>query len=349
MAQGRSFWKANNNDRMKFNAIVGNPPYQTQSNDLRDTSRDMPIYNLFVECSKNIDTQYISLIIPARWMATGLGLSDFRESMLSDKHLRKLVDYPMTRDVFPSVDIMGGVCYFLIDNNYNGEGECLVISSRDNKRSEAVARKLNEFDIFVRDSFSLIILRKVLATQSESIMGVLSVDKEFGWTSNFDGFRDVSNGNDIPLYYKRGIRRIGYIDREDVKKSRDLIDKWKVMIPKAHGGQGVPDVVLGPSFVAPSPSVCTQTFLFLYSDSENEAINMNKYVKTKFVRFLISLRKITQDATRSTYKWVPLQDFTSSSDIDWSVSVDAIDRQLYDKYGLTADERAFIERMIKPM
>ena len=136
-----------------------------------------------------------------------------------------------------------------------------------------------------------------------------------------------------------------------ITKSAHLIDRWKVMIPQAgsDGGQRIPDPVLGTTFITSSPSVCTQTYLFLYLDSEEEAINANKYVKSLFFRFLVSLRKITQHATKSTYTWVPMQDFTSAIDIDWSVSIPEIDQQLYKKYGLSADEINFIETAIKPM
>ena len=337
-------------DMIKFSAVVGNPPYQIQSNDTRDTSRDKPVFNIFVECAKEINPTYASLITPSRWMAGGLGLSQYREDMLRDSRISQLTDYPNSRDVFPNVEIKGGVSYFLWDKNY--KGLCKVSSCRGSKNKIVVERKLNEFDIFVRDARGVIILKKVLSRKESSITDVLSVDKEFGWTSNFEGFNIDQTAEEIPIYYNRKTKRfVGSIARSEVQKSSHLIDTWKVMIPKAgsDGGAKIPDSVLSSNFVAPSPSVCTQTYLFLYTDTKEKAENMSKYVKTRFLRFLVSLRKMTQDATKATYTWVPIQDFTSSSDIDWTQSIDLIDKQLYKKYELSIEEQRYIESMIKPM
>ena len=326
--------------KMKFDVIIGNPPYQMGSKDDRTTSRDRPIYNYFIEQSKKLRPRYLTMIIPSRWMASGLGLTKFRRVMLNDTHIRKLVDYPVASEVFPGVEIKGGVCYFLWDRD--NEGLCEVTTVRDNNSIEPVLRNLGEFDVLVRDSRSLEILHKILKKQEESITEILSVDKEFGWTSNFGGFHDKKQPGDIALYYNRkGKRLIGWIERKNIIKSIKLIDKWKVMVPQAgsDGGQKIPDSVLGTSFIAASPSVCTQTYLFFYVDSEEEANSINSYVHTKFFRFLVSLRKITQHATRSTYTWVPEQKWDS----EWT------DKELYIKYGLTEEEIAFIESMIKPM
>lgn len=325
---------------MKFDVIVGNPPYQLGSNDNRASSRDMPIYNLFVEQAMKLNPRYLTMIIPSRWMAAGLGLKNFRNSMLSDKRIRKLVDYPSSSDVFSGVEIKGGVCYFLWDRD--SKGPCTVITIRDNQQIGPYTRDLNEFDIFVRDSRSLSILRKVLAHNEISITEILSVDKEFGWTSNFNDFHNSEEPDDVPIYYNRkGKRLIGWISRDEITKSQHLIDKWKVMTPQAgsDGGARIPDVVLGNCLIAPSPSVCTQTYLFFYVNSEIEAENLASYLRTHFFRFLVSLRKITQHATRSTYTWVPIQDFSKP----WT------DAELYQKYELSNEEINFIELMIKPM
>lgn len=154
-------------------------------------------------------------------------------------------------------------------------------------------------------------------------------------------FREKQRENDVALYYNRkGKRLIGGIARKSVGKSPHLIDKWKVMIPKAYGERGTrPATVLGPSFIAGPPSVCTQTYLFFYVGSRKQANSLNSYLRTRFFRFLVSLRKITQDATRSTYTWVPQQAW----DRLWT------DEILYKKYGLTRDDIAFIESRIRPM
>ncbi len=322
--------------KMKFDVIIGNPPYQMGSD---GGTRDIPIYNKFVDQAKKMNPRFLSMIIPSRWMASGLGLSDFRRSMLEDRRIRKLVDYERMDEVFPGVDFEGGVCFFLWDRDNEGDCEVTTISGDD--ISGPVARNLNEYDILVRDSRALKILRKVLNAGEKSIIDILSADKEFGWTSNFDGFHEKQRPNDVALHYNRqGKRLIGWINRKDVEKSPQLIDTWKVMVPAAYGERGTrPATVLGPSFIAGSPSVCTQTYLFFYVGSKKEAASLNSYLRTRFFRFLISLRKITQHATRSTYTWVPQQQW----DRNWT------DEKLYKKYNLSKGDIAFIESMIRPL
>jgi site-specific DNA-methyltransferase (adenine-specific) len=321
---------------MKFDVIVGNPPYQMGSD---GGTRDIPIYNKFVDQAKKLNPRFLSMIIPSRWMASGLGLSEFRRSMLGDRRIRKLVDYGRMDAVFPGVDFEGGVCFFLWDRD--NEGDCAVTTISDDDAIGPVARDLNEFDIFVRDSRALKILRKVMSAGETPITDILSVDKEFGWTSNFDGFHEKQRPNDITLHYNRkGKRLIGWVARKNVVKSPHLIDKWKVMVPAAYGERGaIPAMVLGPSFITAPPSVCTQTYLFFYVGSKKKANSLNSYLRTRFFRFLVSLRKITQHATRSTYTWVPQQSWDST----WT------DKLLYKKYGITKDEIAFVESMIRPM
>jgi site-specific DNA-methyltransferase (adenine-specific) len=239
--------------------------------------------------------------------------------------------------VFPGVDFEGGVCYFLWDRD--NEGPCAVTTVCGDETAGPVERDLSEHDVLVRDIRALKILRKVLSAGEPSITEILSVDKEFGWTSNFEGFHENQKANDVPLYYNRkGKRLTGYINRKDVTKSGLLIDTWKVMVPQAYGERGArPAMVLGPSFVVSSPSVCTQTYLFFYGDSKRKATSVNSYLRTRFFRFLISLRKITQHATRSTYTWVPQQTW----DRTWT------DEALYKKYGLSKEDISFIESRVR--
>lgn len=322
-------------DTMQFDVIIGNPPYQLASD---GGTRDIPIYNKFVEQAKNLEPRYLSMIIPSRWMASGLGLSAFRKTMLEDKHIRSLIDYERMALVFPGVDFEGGICYFLWDRD--NPGKCEVTTVTGEETVGPTPRDLNEYDILVRDSRGLSILEKVLAVGEPSIIDILSVDKEFGWTSNFDDFRKNKRSDDIPLYYFRsGKRFVGGISREKVTKSPHLIDKWKVMISKAYGERGTrPAIVLARSFIAESPSVCTQTYLFFYVDTKKEAESLQTYIDTRFFRFLVSLRKITQDATRATYTWVPQQTW----DRKWT------DEALYKKYGLSPTDIAHIEACIRP-
>lgn len=324
---------------MQFDVIIGNPPYQLASD---GGTRDVPIYHKFVEQAKKLEPRYLTMVIPSRWMAGGLGLADFRQAMLSDKRIRDLVDYPNAAEVFPSVGINGGACYFLWDAEH--DGPCSVSSVRAGEVIGPTTRSLDEFDVLVRDSRALEILRKVLARNETSINTILARDKEFGWTSNFDGFHEKARKDDLPLYYIRTMRRsVGYIARKEVTKSEHLIDTWKLLVPAVGSGRerersGV-DLVLGPSLIAPSPSVCTQSFLFFFVSSCEEAESLQSYYETRFFRFLVSLRKITQHATHSTYQWVPIQPW----DRVWT------DADLYKKYRITKSEQAFIESMIRPM
>lgn len=326
-------------ENMQFDVIIGNPPYQLASD---GGTRDVPIYQHFVEQAKKLEPRFLTMVIPSRWMAGGLGLTGFRQTMLSDTRIRDLVDYSNAAEVFPSVGINGGVCYFLWEATH--DGPCSVSSARAGEVNGPTGRTLDEFDVLVRDSRALHIVRKVLAHNEASINTILARDKEFGWTSNFDGFHEKERKGDLPLYYIRTMKRaVGYIARKEVTKSEHLIDTWKLLVPAVGSGRerersGV-DLVLGPSLIAPSPSVCTQSFLFFSVSSHEEAASLQSYYATRFFRFLVSLRKITQHATHSTYLWVPMQTW----DRTWT------DVELYKKYGITKNEMAFIESMIRPM
>ncbi|MCT7373057.1 Eco57I restriction-modification methylase domain-containing protein [Mycolicibacterium llatzerense] len=326
-------------DDMQFDVIIGNPPYQLQSD---GGTRDIPIYQHFVEQAKTLAPRYLAMVIPSRWMAGGLGLAEFRRTMLADKRIRELVDYPNAAELFPSVGINGGACYFLWDASH--DGGCNITTVRGGDITGPMVRALDEFDVLVRDARSLTILRKVLAKGEPSINTILARDKEFGWTSNFDGYHETQQAGDVALYYIRSMKRgKGFIARDKVTKSAHLIDTWKLLVPKVGSGRerersGV-DLVLGPPLIAPSPSVCTQSFLFFYLDSDDAVRSVKSYYTTRFFRFLVSLRKITQDATHSTYTWVPLQPW----DRTWT------DADLYEKYGISEEEQGFIESMIRPM
>ena len=321
---------------MRFDVIISNPPYQVGSD---GGTRDIPIYHKFVEQAKKLKPRFLSMIIPSRWMASGLGLSDFRRTMLEDRRIRRLVDYPIASEIFPGVEVKGGVCYFLWERD--SEGDCAVTTIRGDDVDGPHNRKLGEYDVFVRDTRAISILRKVQSKKEPSIIDLLSVDKEFGWTSNFAGFHNKPNPGDVPIYYiTKTKRNMGWLARSAIKKSAELVDRWKVMIPQAYGaGEGIPHQILGQPFIAPKPSVCTQSYLFVYLDSKGAAGSVESYVRTRFLRFLVSLRKITQHATRSTYTWVPQQPW----DRIWT------DESLYEKYGLTRGDIAFIESRVRQM
>jgi len=321
---------------MQFDVIIGNPPYQLASD---GGTRDVPIYQHFVEQAKKLEPRFLAMVIPSRWMASGLGLSDFRQSVLNDWRMRELIDYPAANDVFPGVEVKAGVCYFLWDSSHNGD--CKVTTIRGNEILGPIHRNLGEYDVFVRDARAVSILHKVSGLGEASINTILARDKEFGWTSNFDGFHEKERSGDVPLNYIRTMKRgVGYIERKTVTKSVHLIDTWKVLVPKAfNGGDGLPHQILGKPLIAPSPSVCTQSFLFFHVGSLKAANSLQSYYTTRFFRFLVSVRKITQDATHSTYTWVPMQTW----DCTWT------DEALYAKYGIGKKEQAYIESQVREM
>jgi site-specific DNA-methyltransferase (adenine-specific) len=321
---------------MQFDVIIGNPPYQLASD---GGTRDVPIYQHFVEQAKKLQPRFLAMVIPSRWMASGLGLSEFRQTMLGDRRIRELVDYPAASDVFPGVEVKAGVCYFLWDATHNGD--CFVSTIRGGETIGPIPRNLAEYDVFVRDARAVSILHKVQKNKEPSINTILARDKEFGWTSNFDGFHEKERDGDLPLNYIRKMKRgVGYINRKDVNKSVSLIDTWKVLVPQAfNGGDGLPHQILGKPLIAPLPSVCTQSFLFFYVGSEKAARSIQSYYTTRFFRFLVSVRKITQHATHSTYVWVPMQEWNQT----WT------DEALYEKYGITQEEQAYIESQVRVM
>lgn len=323
---------------VKFDVIIGNPPYQMTG--AAGGTSDASIYHLFVEQAQKLEPTHLSMVIPARWMAAGRGMDAFRRQMLEDHHLQALVDYPVATDIFPSsgADFEGGVCYFLWSRNYSGS--CTVSTVRAGAISVA-ERTLGEFEIFVRDPRSAAILRKVLARAAAPVSDILTNREPFKFESNFGDHHPDPRSGDIPIFLTRGgHRQTSYVGRGRVEKNQHLVDRWKVLVPKAYGERGaVPAQVLGTPWVVPGPSVCTGSFLFFYASTEEEARSIASYYATRFFRFLVSLRKITQDAFRHMYAWVPVQTW----DRTWT------DEDLYARYELTDEEIAFIESQIKPL
>jgi len=324
-------------DEMQFDVIIGNPPYQMKGG--AGGTSDSSIYHLFVEQAKRLEPKYLAMVIPSRWLAGGRGLDEFRKDMLNSHQLVKLVDYPVSKEVFPNVEVKGGICYFLWAADHYGTCDVTVTRGQDTTSSN---RELDEFDVFVRDPRAAGILRKVLKLGERSMTEILTADTPFGIATNFDGFQGKKRAGDIALYYVRtGKRDIGYLARNEITKNTHLIDKWKLLAPEAgsDGGQKIPDSVLGKPWLAEPGSACTQSFLAFYAVNEAEAKSIASYYKTKFFRHLVSLRKLTQHALRSTYSWVPMQTW----DREWS------DTELYKKYKLTKQETDYIESVIRPM
>lgn len=341
---GRRFWNTNNNDHMKFNAIVGNPPYQVMDGGAGASA--MPIYNKFVEISKQIKPYYISLIMPARWYAGGKGLDDFRDMMLNDSHIAQITDFINSKDCFPNASIGGGILFYLW--NYQHKGLC-KFTSVHNGVSETSMRVLNEYDTFIRYNNAIAIATKVRDLSNQFMSSVISSRNPFGISSRIRGKK---KGN-YKLISSEGI---GYLDKGDFIDNCGWVNQYKVLISKVtaeHAGEpdrnGMFRVISRMELLEPF-DLCTDSYLVIGgSKTKKNVISVYKYLRCKFTRFMLMLAVSSINLSREKFQFVPLQDFTSQSDIDWSVSIPEIDEQLYEKYGLSDDEIAFIEKMIKPM
>lgn len=328
---------------MQFDVIIGNPPYQMTGGG--GGTNDSPIYHHFVRQAMQLEPKILCMVIPSRWMAGGRGLADFRAEFLGDKRVRTLVDYENAKEAFPTVGIGGGICYFLW--NRDNLGQCDCVYQRNGVNIGPYQRWLDEFDVFVRDKRAVDILHKVVATGERPFEELVSGDTPFGLATNFPDFRKdtTPKTGEVRLYANKGTTRIrGTMARERINKNEHLIDVWKLFLPVAGSGRerersGV-DLVLGPPIIGEPGSVCTQTYLVAGPvQSKDEAESVESYLRTRFARFLVSLRKPAQHVFRTMYGWVPLQTW----DRTWT------DADLYKKYGLTVDQVAFIESMIRPM
>jgi site-specific DNA-methyltransferase (adenine-specific) len=328
---------------LKFDIVVGNPPYQIEVDESGQNIN--PLYHLFIGQAKALQPKYISMVIPSRWMAAGKGLGAFRQEMLADDRIRKLVDFPNAEEVFPVVGktIEGGICFFLWDESHSGP--CEFTSMSGGNVVEATERHLDEFDVLVRSNASRELLKKVLSHDYSSLSSLVSSRDPFGpaLSSNFKGFhRERQSEHDLVLYMNQGSSRLtAFVDLKYVTKNLELVQAWKVFVPKARGVTKTgPDVVIGTPILGEPGSVCTLTYLAIGPfSSKNEAEHFLSYLKTRFVRHLISLRKPTQDTTQASYQWVPLLDFSRP----WS------DIALAELFDLSRQEIDFLEAKIRPL
>ena len=319
---------------MKFDVIVGNPPYQLSDGGFGKSAA--PLYHKFVQQAKKLKPKYLSMIIPSRWFAGGKGLDEFRKEMLNDSRIKKIVDFENAGDCFPGVDIAGGICYFLWQNDF--EGDCDVVNVVNSNETHS-KRALNEFPTFIRNSFAVPIIRKVLSIVDKRMNEVVSSRKPFGIPTNG---RPQKTG-DIILRWQNGE---GPYNKSEITIGKDLIDYWKVItsyVGYDHAGNPGKDgkrKVFSKIDILPPGTICTETYLVIgIFKSEIEARSLVQYMKTKFFRFLVSQFMYSHHITKDSYQFVPIQDFSES----WT------DEKLYKKYDLTSEEISFIESMIRPM
>ncbi len=337
-------------DEMQFDVIIGNPPYQLADGGGTGTSA-IPIYNRFVEQAKQLNPRLLTMVIPARWFTGGKGLDEFRATMLEDSRLRSIDDYLIASDVFPGVALKGGVCVFLWERD--NPGPCRVTTHfKDEPPSTTVRPLLEEgADVFIRFNDGLSILKKVVAVEgapadslslpdAKRFDTLVSSRRPFGLNSTFRGNHTKSAG-DVVVYQNGGT---GYIPRRSVAAGTDLIDKWKVFVGFAAPGTGnkdtYPHKIISTPFLGEPGSIASETYLSIGPfDSKGQAESALSYLSCRLTRLLILLHKPSHNTTRRVYAFVPIQEWTRQ----WT------DEDLFKKYGITDDEIAFINTVVRPM
>ncbi len=319
----------------KFFGVIGNPPYQEM--DGGHSASAIPIYNKFVEEAQKVG-KCVTMVTPSRWFSGGRGLDEFRQNMLESHKLKAIIDYPKLYEPFPKVKIRGGVSYFVWDNEY--DGMCSVQTVEGGiPIGEPVKRWLDDYDVLVRRNEAIPILNKVIAHSESTLDGRISSSKPFGLRSYYHGAEDPSGIQDpIKLYESQ---RVGWVPRSEITENISWIDNWKVLLTAVQGTSAAVETrFLSEPIIAAPASACTETYLVAgLFNSEQEARYYSSYLKTRFVRFLISLRKATQHAPRSVYSFVPDLNY----DHTWT------DPELYARYGITSDEISFIESTVAEM
>ena len=318
---------------MQFDVIIGNPPYQLDDGGYGTSAA--PIYQLFVEKALDLAPRYAVFVTPSRWMAGGKGLDRYREQMLSDKRMRNIVDYPKLYEAFPGVKIRGGISYFLWDREHNGP--CTVETIWDGEPTgPPVSRHLDAYDVLVRRNEAVPILDKVKAKGEATLESKVSTGKPFGLRTFFHGKPNSTEFKQpVKLF---GSQKITWMERGEISTNPEWIDQWKVLMTAVQGtSAAIETKFLSKPIIAEPGTACTETYIVAgHFDSQTKAANYAQYLRTRFVRFLVSLRKATQHATRDVYAFVP----------DLPPTRQWTDAQLYKRYGLTTAEIAFVESQV---
>ncbi len=355
------YWKKEGITEMKFDAVVGNPPYQENISDSgENSSLSKQLFPIFIQNTINLEADYTSLITPSRWFTADAQDKSFiklREFIKDNKHFVKIFNYPDNKMLFKGVEIAGGINYYLFDKNYSGD---VIFTECYSDTKNVASRPLFEdgLDIIISMNCLVSILDKVRNTNGfVSMTQITSGRNAFGIVGKQSELNKISTEQpfDGAVEVRCAYEKIRYTKREYITKNVDVIDKYKVFTSKGNGGAGIlsddkPVAILGKAFVGCPKSVCTDSLIPIGSfDTKCEAENLQKYMSGKFFRFMVGILKVSQNVYQNVYQFVPLQDFTNTSDIDWSKSITEIDKQLYAKYQLANDEINYIEEKIKPM
>ena len=351
-------------ETVRFGAVIGNPPYQVSDNDSGKGSA-MPLYNKFAMLSIKLNPMFVTMIVPSVWFTGGKGLDDFREYMLNVKGIKLITNYITSQDVFPQVNLRGGVNYFLFDRNYDNDISGIRIKNIEYGKvtsDQIRSKKIENVDIFITDNIAYNIIKKMLKNGDISIsdnnqdmlITFISARNPFGFSTKFakENLKRDKNllVNPVKMYASKG--NFGYVENDSIKKNRDMIFKWKVITPFANNiGTNLPDDNLN-TMISEPKSIVSETYLVIGGNLNldiESCKRIEKYLKTKFVRYLIRISKANQNGTRGTYKFVPMQNFKYDSELDWSKTVAEIDEQLFNKYKLSAEEKEHIKKTIKDM
>jgi len=324
---------------VKFDVIIGNPPYQLDTGGAGKQAK--PIYNLFVEQAKKLRPRYLTMIIPSRWFAGGMGLDTFRDNMMNDGHIRRLVDFSNAKDCFPQNSISGGVCYFLWDRDT--KGNC-IFTNVNNGKENVISRPLNEFSVLVRYNNAVSIIHKVKSKDWVPFDSIISPLMPYGLSTNYRGRDHREYEDDLILHSSSGI---SYIRPNEILKGLETVYGYKVLISKTsaeHAGEPGKDGmfrVLTSSIKVIGPGeVCTHSYFIIGNyDNREKAENTLSYLKTRFVRFLLLLSMSSINLSKLVFSFVPMQDFSRP----WT------DDELFEKYSLTGEEISFIVSTIRPM